>query len=961
MLHDLRLYQTELEMQNDELREAYQKLEVSRRKYLGLFDLAPVGYVTLNQAGIIQDINLVACQLLGVSRQYIVAGKTPLIGLLGGACHAVLFECLRRLSRESGPITVELVSSGLHSPARVLEATAQAHGGDAIEGVFLFCLVDVTVRRQIEEQSRNRLQAMENSPASIVITNRKAEIEYVNPKFLQATGYTREEVVGQNPRVLKSGETPPDYYQVLWETLLAGKTWQGEFHNRRKNGSVFWELASISPMRNEQGETTHYVAVKEDITERKIAEQRLKHFSRRAFLLLQLPLLAEQHDESAFFQSVMDFCEELTGSVVAFIHIVNDDQTTIELMSWSRSTLAHYCRAAFDRHYPIEKAGIWARAFHTRMPVVINDYATAENRRGLPEGHTALTRMISLPVMEGDKVRMLVGVGNKPSPYEAIDVETIQLLANEAWRIVEHRRAERALKQSEELLEETGQAGGVGGWEVNLLTREVRWTKQTYRMLDVPMDYRPDLDSGLAFYDPESQPVLLQALEEAERCGKSFDLELKCTTASGRKLWVRVIGQARFEQGRAVKLLGAFQDITPRKTAEQERIHLSAQLAQAQKMESIGLLAGGIAHEFNNKLQAILGFTELAADSVGWDSPMAMELREIQRAARQSAELTRQLLAYASKQLVSPQRLHLGQTIKAMLRVIKQVLGENIEVSCRIDHNLWPVRIDPNQVDQILTNLALNARDAMQGRGRLDIYVTNEVVGPDTAWLPRDQTPGDFACLAVRDQGTGIPAEIIDHIFEPFFTTKPQGKGTGLGLPTVYGITRQNGGFVRVESENGNGTTMRIFLPRDTSAHQAEKIDAMAEPVPLGGKETILVVEDEPAILKLVITRLTNFGYQVLSATDAVEAMAVAKSHPHVIHLLLTDVMMPGDNGVELYRRLHARYPRLAVLYMSGHAADTLGRQGVVEDHVDFLSKPFSVQLLGERVRAMLDRAHGAD
>jgi signal transduction histidine kinase len=565
--------------------------------------------------------------------------------------------------------------------------------------------------------------------------------------------------------------------------------------------------------------------------------------------------------------------------------------------------------------------------------------------------------MISLPVVEDNKVRMIVGVGNKPEDYEAIDVETLQLMANEAWRIVEHRRSEQALKLSEELLDETGQAAGVGGWEVNLLTNELRWTKQTYRIHELPLDYRPSVEKALDFYDPEEREVLIQAIEEAKRTGKPYHLELRFTTSTGRRLWVRTIGQARFEHGRAVKLLGAFQDITERKNAEQERLKLGEQLAQAQKMESVGLLAGGIAHEFNNKLQAILGFTEMATLQADAASPLMPELMEIQRAAQQSAELTRQLLAYASKQLVAPQRIHLGRTIKGMLRMIGQVLGENIDVTYFMEPDLVPVRIDPNQVDQILTNLVLNARDAMQGRGRLAIHVSNSVFALGDPRLPLEVPPGEFACLSVRDEGTGIPAEIIDQIFEPFFTTKPQGKGTGLGLPTVYGIARQNGGFVEVESEVGQGTTMRVFLPRDRVAETTREQEA---PLPrsVGGPEVLLVVDDEPAVLKMMVRGLSGLGYQVHAAGCAEDAVRQAKAFDGSLRLLLTDVMMPGESGVELYRKLRKEHPGLKVLYISGHADEVLGPQGVIDSGQPFVAKPFTIRTLNDRIRSLLDQSN---
>ena len=814
---------------------------------------------------------------------------------------------------------------------------------------------DITDLRESEAQAAKRLSAIEHSPASIVITDRNGTIEYVNSRFTLVSGYTAEEALGQNPRVLKSGDMPLEAYRAMWKDLAAGKDWQGEFHNRRKDGTLFWELASISPIRNPQGEITHYVAVKEDITARKAAEARLHMFSQRAQFMLELSALAATVSETAFMQRATECMEDLTGSKVSFIHFINDDQATIELVTWSRRTLESYCQAGFDRHYPIAKAGIWAEAFRQRKPVVINDYAQAPNRRGLPEGHAALTRLISLPVMEGDRVRMLVGVGNKESPYNQTDVETIQLLANEAWRIVRQKRSDEALRMSEELLEETGQAGGVGGWELDLLTNALRWTRQTRRIHEVPDDYVPVLETGISFYDPEGRPELVKAINEAMTAGKPWDLELPFTTAKGRKLWVRAMGQARFENGKAVKLLGAFHDVTARRLAEAERAALNTQLAQAQKMESIGLLAGGIAHEFNNKLQTILGFTELASMASGADSPLAKDLLEIQKAARHSAELTQQLLAYASRQMVTPRQLNLNDTLKSMLRMVQQLLGESMNLKWYPGSDLWPINMDPNQIDQILTNLAVNARDAMKGQGLLTISTQNVTVGAKDSVKPPDQPEGDYVRLAVTDTGSGMSAETLSRIFEPFFTTKPQGKGTGLGLPTVYGIVRQNGGFLHVESQLGQGSTFSVYLPRDFTP--ARTADRPADGIVAGGCETVLLVEDEQAILRMAKTALEQLGYMVLVAAQAQEAISLVERHAGSLDLLVTDVVMPGLNGQQLYRILRARRPALKVLYISGHTAGVLDERGVVTDGTHFLAKPFALHALAEKVRTVLDEA----
>lgn len=812
---------------------------------------------------------------------------------------------------------------------------------------------DVTELRESESKSVKLLNAIERSPSTIVITDRNGVIEYVNPKFTQVSGYTAAEAIGQNPRVLKSGETSPDEYKIMWATLNAGQDWHGEFHNKRKDGTFYWELASISPLRDENGNITHFVAVKEEISARKEMEARLRFLSKRSTALLDLSVQASRLNEYAFMEYALDKVENLTGSSVSFIHLVNDDQKTIELVTWSKRTIKDSCTAGFDRHYPIEKAGIWAEAFRKKKPMLYNDYAKAADRCGLPEGHIHLDRLISLPVMEGERVCMLIGIGNKKTDYTDTDVETLQLMANDIWRILRQKRSDIDLRLSQELLEETGQAGGVGGWELNVATKEVRWTKQTRLIHEVDDSYQPNFDTAVNFYDLEGRHELTKTINEAITTGKPWDLELPFTTAKGRRIWVRAMGQARFENGLAVKLLGTFQDITPRRNAEKEREALNAQLAQAQKMESIGLLAGGIAHEFNNKLQAILGFTELATLNSAPNSPLINDLREIKKAAEHSANLTRQLLAYASKQMVTPVHLNLNEAINLTLRMVRQLVGESIEVHWHPAVKLWTVNIDPNQVDQILTNLAVNARDAMNGVGNLTFRTRNVTLTAKDAFKPVEQLDGDYVELSIADSGCGMSQTLIKHIFEPFFTTKPFGKGTGLGLPTVYGIVRQNRGFIRVQSEVGKGSTFFVYFPRDFSESMNPDA-AMLSALPRGS-EAILLVEDEAAILRMARITLENLGYTVLKAASPKEALDLAARYAGKLDLLLTDVVMPGMDGRELYNALSVARPELKALFMSGHTSDSLGSHGVVPEGHSFLPKPFVLRDLAKKVRAVLD------
>ena len=400
--------------------------------------------------------------------------------------------------------------------------------------------------------------------------------------------------------------------------------------------------------------------------------------------------------------------------------------------------------------------------------------------------------------------------------------------------------------------------------------------------------------------------------------------------------------------------LSVARDITHYKKAQAEQEKLQAQLQQAQKMESVGRLAGGVAHDFNNMLQSIIGHAEMALTKITTTDPVHSDLQEILKASRRSAELTRQLLAFARKQTVCPQVLDLNDTISGMLKMLHRIIGEDIEISWKPAENLWPVKMDPSQIDQILANLLVNARDAISDTGSVVIETENAVFDRTYCDIHAEVHPGEFIMLAVSDTGAGMTPEVIEQIFEPFFTTKEFGKGTGLGLAMVYGIVKQNDGFINVYSEPGQGTTFRIYLPRSNG-----NITKEAEPVsppPTQGAETILLVEDDPAILDVAQIILERYGYNVLPANTPSDALAVAKYHPGDIHLLITDVVMPGMNGRELMEAIRTIRPKLDALFMSGYTANVIAHRGVLDEGFHFLQKPFSMKDLSEKVREVLDK-----
>jgi two-component system, cell cycle sensor histidine kinase and response regulator CckA len=383
-----------------------------------------------------------------------------------------------------------------------------------------------------------------------------------------------------------------------------------------------------------------------------------------------------------------------------------------------------------------------------------------------------------------------------------------------------------------------------------------------------------------------------------------------------------------------------------------ERVRLENELRQAQKLESIGRLAGGVAHDFNNLLTVINGFSSIALEALGQNDPLRMHLREINQAGERAAALTKQLLAFSRKQLIQPRALDLNRTITEFAPILQRLIGEDIALETNLHQSTGQILADPDQIHQVIMNLALNARDAMPDGGRLEFQTMNVEFSEDNASAHPDALPGTFVLLTVTDGGQGISETTRQHIFEPFFTTKEVGKGTGLGLSTVYGIVRQSGGWIDVSSEVGVGTTFRVCLPRFDSISSPRKNEVSA--VAGGGGETILVVEDQEAVRLYTKAALRHYGYHVLEASGGAEAVVVAQQHSGPIQLLLTDVVLPGMNGKELSQRLTTLIPHLRVLFMSGYTADVIAQRGIIDGGVAFLHKPFRPDELAAKVRDVL-------
>ena len=472
------------------------------------------------------------------------------------------------------------------------------------------------------------------------------------------------------------------------------------------------------------------------------------------------------------------------------------------------------------------------------------------------------------------------------------------------------------------------------------------------------MDDAPTMDHWwrLAYPDPDYRKRLVGGWQGTiDRAAKSptpvtmGEIRVTCKNGAERTM---IVGANRIDNS----LLISFFDITARKNAEAEREKLQEQLLQAQKLEAVGVLAGGVAHDFNNMLGAIIGFAELAIEATDNDSPQYKYLENILQAARHSADLTGQLLAFARKQTIAPAVLDLNASVEGLLKILSRLMGENIELAWRPGPGPCTVRLDPSQLNQVVTNLCINARDAIVDVGNITIETDTLFFDQDYCDTHAEFTPGEYVMLAVSDNGVGMDRQTMDHVFDPFFTTKKQGKGTGLGLATVYGTVKQNKGFINVYSEPGNGSTFRVYFPRHRAEDDPDRPEPRKEPLATGCKETILIVEDDPVLLEMGTIMVQRLGYSVMAAATPQEAMELVDTHGTAIDLMITDVVMPEMNGKDLAARIRSIHPGIRLLFMSGYTANVIVHQGVLEEGIDFIQKPFSLQNLAAKVREVLDR-----
>jgi len=523
--------------------------------------------------------------------------------------------------------------------------------------------------------------------------------------------------------------------------------------------------------------------------------------------------------------------------------------------------------------------------------------------------------------------------------------------------ITERVRMEEALRSSEEYFRSVIE----NALDVIFILDANGTFRYTSPSIKEVMGYSPEELIGkdsFRYIDPQDLAKVLVVFEEGvQKPGTATKLEFRIRHRDGSLRNIEAIARNLLHVPSVKGIVVNARDITKRKRAEEEMIVLQEQFRQSQKMEAIGRLAGGIAHDFNNLLTVIKGYSQLSLLELKEEGPLKGNIEEIKKASEKVGDLTRQLLTFSRSQVLEVKVLDLNAILRNLEKMLRRVIGEDIELVIFLADDLRRIKTDPGQIEQVIMNLAVNARDAMPSGGKLIIETTNVELDELYAHTHIELIPGRYVMLSVSDTGVGMTPEVKERVFEPFFTTKEKEKGTGLGLSTVYGIVKQSGGDIWVYSEPGYGTTFKIYLPRVDEPQNEEEImeERLEEALPRGN-ETILVVEDNEEVRKVTGRILRMQGYRVLEASDGSDSFSISKQHDGPIHLMITDMVMSEMNGPELAKRLTSFYPEMKVLYMSGYVKNFISHQGILEKGMNYIQKPFTVDKLTRKVREVLDK-----
>lgn len=801
------------------------------------------------------------------------------------------------------------------------------------------CAAPAFVSFNSSRSAGTRLQFLEQMfqafPDALSIADNSHSVLWANETFARMFGYSAAEMLGEP---LDQFVVPSDKLaESEWinEAVARGERISIETKRKTKAGKLLEVSISCGPLLLD-GKISGFYAGYRDISDRK----RVEALSSALYRVAENSSAA--HELHQFFASVHSIVGELIYARNFYIALYDPSS---EVLSFPYFVDEQDSPPASKR---LGK-GLTDYLIRTGEPLLATpEVLQAMEERGEVErnGARSLDWMgVPLKVNNHTFGALVVQTYSHSVRYGEGDKEILTFVARQLASAVEIKRNEQALRRSEARYRSLVQSSVYGIYRSSLEGRFLDVNPALITMLgygsaEQVLLLEPEKD---VFANPEEYARLV---DEFRRTGRVDGVELKWRRSDGNAITVRISGRAVSSADEPADVLEAIaEDVTDRRALED-------QLRQSQKMEAVGRLAGGVAHDFNNLLMVISGYAEVILAKLPLEHPLHDKGRAIQQAAERATTLTRQLLAFSRKQLLELKVVDLNGIVKEMERLLRPLIGENIEFLTLFTAEPALTRADAGQLEQVLMNLVVNAKDAIANGGRLTIQTQTTRVDESHRRGPQFVRPGKYVVLSVTDTGMGMDKETQSRIFEPFFTTKEKGKGTGLGLSTVYGIVKQSGGYVMVQSEKGRGSTFQIYLPQVEGA--AEQNSSPAPDATLGGSETVLLVEDEDSVRQLVRDTLESKGYGVLSADCGEDGIEIASRHRGTIHLVITDVVMPGMGGRELVKQLRQARPQTKVLYLSGYTEDTVASDGSIESGTAFLQKPFSLQHLSRKVREVL-------
>jgi len=802
-------------------------------------------------------------------------------------------------------------------------------------------------RQQTQESlraSEAELQAILSSMTDLILVfDADGCVRRIPPTNTRLLYWPREEVLGRGLHEVLPPTQADRFQEAIRRTHEARQPVTIEY-GLPTNGTETWFAATLSPMLEDM-----VVAVVRDVTPQK------REQARQVAFIAGLHAVVKAADE-------LFTCPDLDTLYRRAVELAR------ARLGMCRCAIFLECDGGYEGTYAIEATG-WAGTHDTRRLAADRapwrreiEGLTPEGRRWVlldrpaadaaeSEGLFPGGAWLAVTPIQSHFAQSRIGIFmNGPAdgtPVDEVKQEVLTIFASLLGNIIERKRAEEALRRSEvyfrSLIENTS--------DIILIENADGTVRYVSPAVQRILGYAPEEIVGQSLQEyvhledlPRLRALSARLALEPERT----DIEnARVRNRDGSWRLLEVMGKNLFDNPAVAGLVVTARDVTERHQLE-ERLHLSL------KMEAIGKLAGGVAHDFNNLLTAVIGYSDLVLERMAPADPLRSEILEIRKAGERATALTRQLLAFSRRQVLQPKAVRINSILVDMDKMLRRLIGEDLDLETVLAADLGTVRVDPNQIEQVVLNLAVNARDAMPKGGHITIETSNVDLDESCARRHSDIPSGPYVLLAVSDTGSGMDPETLSHIFEPFFTTKEIGKGTGLGLSTIYGIIKQSGGHVWVYSEVGRGTTLKIYLPRVDEAVAPVKSNALRLR-PTDGNESILVVEDETEVRKLVREVLEMKGYRVWDFGNAAEAIALCEKHEEALDLLVTDVIMPGMSGRELARRLMILRPEMSVLYMSGYTDDAIVHHGVLDKGTAFIQKPFSPEALARRVRDLLD------